>query len=112
VINLLSFTGTTDIPGFIPSYFGGEFWEEPDLYKERSPIHFAHKITVPCLIQHCEGDIRVPLGQALELYQALQRNEIPVRLQVMPRQGHLPLEPMAWLRFMEANLEWFDTWLK
>ena len=29
VTNLMSFTGTADIPGFIPDYFGGEFWNDP-----------------------------------------------------------------------------------
>ena len=27
VTNLVSFTGTADIPSFIPDYFGGEFWD-------------------------------------------------------------------------------------
>ena len=27
VTNLMSFQGTADIPGFLPDYFGGEFWD-------------------------------------------------------------------------------------
>ena len=27
VTNLMSFTGATDIPGFVPDYFGGEYWD-------------------------------------------------------------------------------------
>ncbi len=27
VNNLRSFTGTADVPGFIPDYFGGEYWD-------------------------------------------------------------------------------------
>ena len=26
VTDLVSFTGTSDIPSFLPDYFGGEFW--------------------------------------------------------------------------------------
>ena len=28
--NLMSFTGTADIPAFVPDYFGGEYWDEFD----------------------------------------------------------------------------------
>ena len=41
VTDLVSFTGTADIPGFLPSYFRGEFWE-PDLwdrYARHSPMN-------------------------------------------------------------------------
>ena len=27
VTNLMSFTGVTDIPSFVPDYFGGEYWD-------------------------------------------------------------------------------------
>ncbi len=31
VTNLMSFTGTADIPSFLPDYFGGEFWDKPEV---------------------------------------------------------------------------------
>ena len=34
VTNLMSFTGTADIPGFLPDYFGGEFWDKLDAYRD------------------------------------------------------------------------------
>ena len=33
VTNLMSFSGTADIPGFIPDYFGGEFWDVFDRWR-------------------------------------------------------------------------------
>ena len=39
VTDLVSFTGTTDIPSFVPDYFGGEFWEPTaarDVYRAHS----------------------------------------------------------------------------
>ena len=36
VTNLVSFTGTADIPGFLPDYFGGEFWDKLDAYRSHS----------------------------------------------------------------------------
>ena len=38
VTNLMSFTGTADIPGFIPDYFGGEFWDDGGLDRWRKPL--------------------------------------------------------------------------
>ena len=35
VTNLMSFTGTSDIPGFLPDYFAGEPWDNFDAYRKR-----------------------------------------------------------------------------
>ncbi|HEY0810525.1 MAG TPA: S9 family peptidase, partial [Longimicrobiales bacterium] len=38
VTNLMSFTGTADIPGFIPDYMGGEYWDNFDTWRTRSAM--------------------------------------------------------------------------
>lgn len=38
VTNLMSFTGTSDIPGFLPDYLGGEFWTDLDSYRTHSAM--------------------------------------------------------------------------
>src|ERR1019366_5198676 len=38
VTNLMSFTGTADIPSFLPDYFGGEFWDNPETYRKHSAM--------------------------------------------------------------------------
>jgi dipeptidyl aminopeptidase/acylaminoacyl peptidase len=60
------------------------------------------------LIQHCEGDLRVPISQGYELYNALKRQGVPVRMLVAPRQAHGPTEPKMLLKIMQTNVEWFD----
>ncbi len=112
VTNLMSFNGTTDIPGFVPDYFGGESWEQLDRYRAHSALFQIKGATTPTLIQHCEGDQRVPIGQGYELYNALKRQGVECRMQVVPRQAHGPTEPRALLRLAEANVEWFSRWLK
>ncbi|HJV91188.1 MAG TPA: S9 family peptidase [Holophagaceae bacterium] len=112
VTNLMSFNGTSDIPSFIPDYFGGDSWEQLERYRAHSALFQVKGVTTPTLIQHCEGDQRVPIGQGYELHNALTRQGVECRMQVVPRQAHGPTEPRALQRLAEANLEWFTRWFK
>jgi dipeptidyl aminopeptidase/acylaminoacyl peptidase len=112
VTNLLSFTGTTDIPGFIPDYFGAQPWEDLDTYRAHSAMFHVRGVTTPTLIQHPEADVRVPISQGCELYNALRQQGVPVRMLVLPRQPHGPTEPKMLLKVMQTNLEWFDRYLR
>jgi dipeptidyl aminopeptidase/acylaminoacyl peptidase len=49
-------------------------------------------VTTPTLIQHGEADIRVPISQGYEFYNALKAQNVPVRMIVLPRQPHGPNE--------------------
>jgi dipeptidyl aminopeptidase/acylaminoacyl peptidase len=111
VTNLMSFNGTADIPAFIPDYFGGQFWEALDLYQKHSPIFNVKGVTTPTMIQHGEADIRVPISQGYEFYNALKVQGVPTRMIVLPRQPHGPNEPKMQLAVMKANLEWFDKYI-
>jgi dipeptidyl aminopeptidase/acylaminoacyl peptidase len=111
VTNLMSFTGTADIPSFIPDYFGGQPWEVIDAYRKHSPMFNVRGVATPTLIQHGEADDRVPVSQGYELYNALRAQGVPARMLVMPRQPHGPNEPKMILKVMQTNIEWFDRHL-
>jgi dipeptidyl aminopeptidase/acylaminoacyl peptidase len=113
VTNLVSFTGTADIPGFIPDYFGGEFWDEGgvDRWRAHSAMFQVQNVKTPTLIQHGEADLRVPVSQGYELYNALRRRGVPTRMVVYPRQPHGLQEPKFIDDAMRRNLEWFDRWV-
>jgi len=108
VINLFSFTGTTDILGFIPSYFEGELWERGDVYRAHSPLHNIANATTPTLILHGEADFRVPVTQGYELYHALKRKGVEVEMIVYPGVGHWPQQPKPVLQIMNHHLEYFS----
>lgn len=112
VTNLVSFTGTTDIPGFIPDYFRGEFWDAWDAWVAHSPLAHVKKAKTPALIQHGEADDRVPLSQGYELYNALKRRGVPVEMVVYPRAPHGPREPKQLTDLAKRNLEFFEKWVK
>ena len=109
--NLMSFTGTADVPGFVPDYFGGEFWEVPEAWQEHSALFNIGGATTPTLIQHGEEDARVPVSQAYELRNALERQGVDVTMVVYPRQPHGIQEPKLQLDAMRRNLNWFDRWV-
>ena len=111
VTNLMSFNGTADIPAFVPDYFGGQFWEALDAYQKHSPIFNVKGVTTPTMIEHGEADVRVPISQGYEFYNALKVQGVPTRMIVLPRQPHGPNEPKMQLAVMNANLEWFDKYI-
>jgi len=111
VTNLMSFTGTADIPSFIPDYFGGEYWDAFDTWRARSAMFHVKGVTTPTLIQHGESDRRVPISQGYELYNALKRQGVTTKMVVYPRQPHGIQEPKLMLDAMTRNLEWFDRYV-
>ena len=111
VTNLMSFNGTADIPGFIPDYFGGQSWDVMDLYQKHSPMFNVKGVSTPTMIQQGDADIRVPISQGYEFYNALKAQGVPTRMLVLPRQPHGPTEPKMQLIAMKTNLEWFEKYL-
>ncbi|OAI46366.1 hypothetical protein AYO44_02045 [Planctomycetaceae bacterium SCGC AG-212-F19] len=112
VTNLVSFTGTADIPGFLPDYFGGEFWDKLDAYREHSAMFKVKGVTTPTLIQHGERDDRVPLSQGQEFYNALKRQGCTTKMVIYPRTPHGIEEPKLLLDAMQRNLAWFEQYVK
>jgi dipeptidyl aminopeptidase/acylaminoacyl peptidase len=111
VTNLMSFTGTADIPGFVPDYFGGEYWDVFERWRAHSAMFNVKGISTPTLILHGEADIRVPVSQGYEFYNALKRQNVPVQMIVYPRQPHGIQEPKMMLDIMRRNIAWIDRWI-
>jgi dipeptidyl aminopeptidase/acylaminoacyl peptidase len=112
LVNHISATSNTDIPDFSVDMLGGEFWDDDRVWREQSPIFHMKGVSTPTLIEHGDRDPRVHVSQAYELYYALKRQGVPVRLVIDPRQPHAIVEPKLQLDAMKRNLDWFDRWLK
>ena len=111
VTNLMSFNGTADIPAFVPDYFGGQAWENPEIYAKHSAMFNIKGVSTPTLIEHGDADVRVPISQGYEFYNALKAQNVPTRMIVLPRQPHGPNEPKMQIAAMQANLDWFEKYL-
>jgi dipeptidyl aminopeptidase/acylaminoacyl peptidase len=112
VTNLWSFTGTSDIPGFLPDYFEGEPWDQFNNFAAHSPITFVKNVKTPTLILHGEADIRVPTSQGYEFYHALKNLGVTTKMVVYPRTPHGPREPKFILDIAQRNMDWVDRYAR
>ena len=112
VTNLWSFTGTADIPGFLPDYFGGEPWQQFESFRKHSPISFVKNVSTPTLVLHGEADERVPPGQGYEYYHALKSRGVTSKMVVYPRQPHGFQEPKFILDVMQRHLDWMEKYVR
>jgi dipeptidyl aminopeptidase/acylaminoacyl peptidase len=115
--SLLSMAGTTDIPGYINTFFNGVPQYDGSLvnpstrfYMERSAISYSDKVTTPLLILHGGNDERVPIGQPMEFYRALKDRGKTVELVFYPREGHGFTEYYHQLDRMTRESEWITKY--
>ena len=79
----------------------GNFWEKPEIYQEISPHYFAGDFHTPALIIHGQNDLRVPVGQAFELFRTLQSKGIESRLIYYPDENH-------WILKRNNSIYWYE----
>jgi dipeptidyl aminopeptidase/acylaminoacyl peptidase len=112
VFNLESMALATEELFFVEWEFGGMPWENSESYAKWSPHRFAQKFDTPTLVIHGELDFRVPIGEGIQLYTALQRRGIQSRLLYFPDEGHWILKPRNSELWHENFLNWFERYLK
>jgi dipeptidyl aminopeptidase/acylaminoacyl peptidase len=112
VYNLESMYGVTEELWFPEWEFGGPPWENEELYARLSPHKYAKNFATPTLVSHGELDFRVPIGEGMQLFTALQRRGVPSRLLYFPDEGHWVLKPQNSKVWHETVLGWMDRWLK
>jgi dipeptidyl aminopeptidase/acylaminoacyl peptidase len=94
-------------------YFGGSPWSAKyqDIWREQSPITYAHNVTAPTLIMGDVGDPNVPLVNSYEWYHALRDKGVPVEFYAYPTDTHFPSDIVRttdvyrrWVGWMTAHL--------
>jgi dipeptidyl aminopeptidase/acylaminoacyl peptidase len=106
VYDLRSMAGETEELWFVNWEFKGLPWDNPDLYAKWSPSYFARDFKTPTLVIHGELDYRVPVGQGMQLFTALQLNKVPSKLLLFPDEGHWILKPQNSLLWYKSFLDW------
>lgn len=110
--DLLSMNGTTDIPGYINTFFDAPQFDgtlvNASIRKllERSAISYSDRVTTPLLMLHGSADERVPIGQPMEFYRALKDRGKTVELVFYPREGHGFSEYYHQLDRMQREYDW------
>ena len=63
-------------------------------------------------ILHGEADVRVPISQGYEFYNALKRQGVTTQMVVYPRTPHGPREPKFQLDLTERHLAWMEKYVR
>jgi len=112
VFNLTSMYGATEELWFPEWEFKGTPWTNPAMYSRWSPHNFINNFNTPILIIHGELDFRVPFGDGLQLYTAVQRKGIDSKFLSFPDEGHWVLKPQNSNLWYHTVLDWLDKYLR
>ncbi len=112
VYNLTSMYGATEELWFTDWEFKGTPWTNPAMYQRWSPHNFVNNFKTPILIIHGELDYRVPIGESLQLFTAVQRKGIDSKLLIFPDEGHWVLKPQNSQLWYRTVIGWIDRYLK
>ena len=77
VYNFFSMYGTTEEVWFDEWEHGGTPWDKKKEYEKFSPHTYAKNFKTPTFIIHNALDFRVPFSEGMQLFTALQRQNIP-----------------------------------
>ncbi|HEY9284660.1 MAG TPA: S9 family peptidase [Pyrinomonadaceae bacterium] len=112
VYNLVSMYGVTEELWFVEWEFKGAPWENPDLYARLSPHMHVKNFKTPTLVTHGELDFRVPIDQGLQLFTALQKQNVESKLVYFPDEGHWILKPANSEHWYNSVLAWLGKHLQ
>ncbi len=104
--------GTSDIVYSREVNMGGPVWEKGPLWQAQNPILRAGSLKTPMLVSVGERDFRVPMNNALQLWSALQRMQVPSRLLVFPDENHWILRGEDSRFFYGEVRAWLAKWLE
>lgn len=112
VYNLESMYGATEELWFPEWEFKGTPWSNPSMYALWSPHKFVRNFKTPILVIHSELDYRVPFGEGLQLFTAVQRMGVDSEMLMFPDEGHWVLKPQNSQLWHHTVLDWLGKYLK
>lgn len=108
VINWLSFVGTTDGTSWYRN-FDNLPWEDPSEHLRRSPLMYVGNVKTPTMLMTGERDLRTPMSQTEEYYQALQFLGVPTAMIRFPDEWHgTSSRPSNFMRTQLYLRGWFE----
>lgn len=77
-------------------------WSDPDLYVKQSPLYNAHKINTPLLFVHGGSDNNVPVGESIQMFNALKLLGKETAFVIADGEDH-------WIIDYDKRKKWQDT---
>ncbi|MDR0421771.1 MAG: S9 family peptidase, partial [Proteiniphilum sp.] len=87
-------------------------WNNPDLYVKQSPLFYADKIETPLLLLHGTADTNVPIGESIQMYNALKLLGKEVEFIQVEGENHAIYDYTKRIAWNNAIYAWFAKWLK
>jgi dipeptidyl aminopeptidase/acylaminoacyl peptidase len=110
IVNWMSAMGTSDAITYART-FRVPFWEDPTEWIDRSSIFYVENVTTPTMFLTGERDLRCPMGQTEEFYQALQYLGVPTVMVRFPDEWHgTSSRPSNFMRSQLYLRKWFEKW--
>lgn len=110
VTNWLSFVGTTDGPSWYNNF--AKFpWEDPSEHLKRSPLMYVGNVQTPTMLMTGVNDLRTPMGQTEEYYEALKIRKVPTAMIRFNNEWHgTSSTPSNFLRTQLFLRSWFEKY--
>ena len=112
IFNLITDFSNSNNPSWEKNYLLHYYWENLDIYLNRSASNYVKNINTPVLIIHGEMDENTFISNSKEMYTALKYSGKEVEFVRYPREGHGIKEPNHRIDLMERCLNWFNKYLK
>jgi acetyl esterase/lipase len=109
----VDFTRDHDADGdaFFTAFLGADFKQNPEAWRDASPVFHVDKKNAPFLIVHGTADESVGIAQAEELYDKLKSAGVPVKLLKLD-DGHMFSKPENRHRLAIETESFFDQYLR
>jgi dipeptidyl aminopeptidase/acylaminoacyl peptidase len=112
VIDWMSFVGTTDGASWYHN-FKKMPWEDPSEHLQRSPIMYVGNVKTPTMLMTGELDLRTPISQTEEFYEALKIRKVPTAMVRFNEEFHgTASKPSNFLRTQLYLRYWFEKYSK
>lgn len=110
VINWFTHTLTADAYPFFAQYWHpGPPWEHVEHYFKYSPISLVGRVTTPTMVITGEDDLRTPMAESEQYYQALRLRRVPSALVRIPGASHaINARPSHMIAQVLNTIAWFE----
>ncbi len=87
-------------------------WNNSKLYTEHAPLFNAHKINTPILFMHGTVDNNVPMGESIQMFNALKILGKETAFIMVDGENHYIADHHKRIRWHDSIMAWFQKWLQ
>lgn len=87
-------------------------WSDPELFTKQGSLFNADKINTPLLLLHGTADTNVPIGESIQLFNALRILGKDVEFISVDGENHFIADYPKRIQWQNSIMAWFEKWLK